>query len=285
MKQLSSIEHWRDFAHDQRRAGHSVGLVPTMGALHAGHTSLFDEAKSRGDVVIATIFVNPRQFGDPADLRAYPRTPEMDVRLAQAHGVDCLVQPSLEEMWPDYPAATATTVSVRGVSDVLEGAGRPGHFDGVASVVAKLFAVTGPCRAYFGEKDFQQMAVVRRMVEDLALPVEVVGCPIVRDDDGLALSSRNLLLSEPARRQALALSQALRVVSQSHLYASEMRRTMRALMQDAGVRVAYTDVVDPITFVPTRDDESGPRRALVAGVVDGVRLIDNAPVVVESRRD
>jgi pantoate--beta-alanine ligase len=256
-----------------------------MGALHAGHTSLFDEARSRGDVVLATIFVNPRQFGDAADLRAYPHTPELDVRLAQEHGVDCLVEPSLEEMWPDYPRPTATTVNVRGISELLEGAGRPGHFDGVASVVAKLFAVTGPCRAYFGEKDFQQIAIVRQMVADLALPVEVVGCPIVRDADGLALSSRNLRLTETARRQGLALSQALDLAARSHLYASAMRRAMRAVMQDAGVRVAYADVVDPVTFVPTRDDEGGPRRALVAGVVDGIRLIDNTAVLVEPRRD
>jgi pantoate--beta-alanine ligase len=285
VQRLTTIADWRDYAQRQRAAGRSVGLVPTMGALHAGHTSLFDEARSRGDVVLATIFVNPRQFGDAADLRAYPHTPELDVRLAQEHGVDCLVEPSLEEMWPDYPRPTATTVNVRGISELLEGAGRPGHFDGVASVVAKLFAVTGPCRAYFGEKDFQQIAIVRQMVADLALPVEVVGCPIVRDADGLALSSRNLRLTETARRQGLALSQALDLAARSHLYASAMRRAMRAVMQDAGVRVAYADVVDPVTFVPTRDDEGGPRRALVAGVVDGIRLIDNTAVLVEPRRD
>ena len=262
-----------------------VGLVPTMGALHAGHTSLFDEAKSRGDVVLVTIFVNPRQFGDPTDLGNYPRTPEVDHRLALQHGVDCLVEPTLEEMWPDYPQSTSTTVTVHGVGDLLEGAGRPGHFDGVASVVAKLFAVSGACRAYFGEKDYQQIAVVRQMVRDLALPVEVVGCPIVRDHDGLALSSRNLLLSEPARDQARALSRALFRVTDSNLYASEMRRVMRALMQDAGVQVAYADVVDPVTLVPARDDQGGEFRALVAGIVDGIRLIDNAPVFVSPRRD
>lgn len=285
MLRLNTLAAWRDYAQRQRDAGRSVGLVPTMGALHAGHTSLFEEAAARGDVVLATIFVNPRQFGNSADLKAYPHTPEVDVRLAEEHGVDCLVEPTLEEMWPDYPRATSTTVQVRGISELLEGAGRPGHFDGVASVVAKLFAVTGPCRAYFGEKDFQQIAVVRQMVRDLALPVEVVGCPIVRDHDGLALSSRNLLLSETARHQALALSHALARVAHKGLYASEMRRIMRALMQDAGVQVAYADVVDPVTFVPTRDDEDGERRALVAGIVESIRLIDNASVVVETRRD
>src|ERR1700684_482280 len=134
-----------------------------MGALHQGHVSLFREAKSRGDVVLATIFVNPRQFHEASDLDHYPRTPEHDLAVALEGGVDCLIQPTLEAMWPDYPDATLTTVSVSALSDSLEGAGRPGHFDGVASVVAKLFAITGPSRAYFGEKDFQQLLVIKRM--------------------------------------------------------------------------------------------------------------------------
>ena len=149
MERLSTLGAWREYAGSQRAAGRRVGLVPTMGALHAGHSSLFEAAKQNGDVVLATIFVNPRQFNDVGDLNAYPRTPQLDHHTAEQHGVDCLVEPTLAEMWPDYPAPTSTTVSVRGISDTLEGAGRPGHFDGVASVVAKLFAVTGPCRAYF----------------------------------------------------------------------------------------------------------------------------------------
>src|SRR5665213_2857303 len=165
-----------------------VGLVPTMGALHAGHTSLIEVAKSRGDVVIATSFVNPRQFEDQSDLARYPRTPEVDRTAAESHGVDCFVEPTLTAMWPVYPDPTPTTVRVRALSDVLEGAARPGHFDGVTSVVAKLLIVTGPCRVYFGEKDFQQLAVIRQMVHDLSFDVEVVGCAIVRDADGLALS-------------------------------------------------------------------------------------------------
>ncbi len=285
MQVLHTIHEWRAYAQGQRDAGATIGLVPTMGALHAGHGSLFAAAASRGDVVVATIFVNPRQFGDPRDLTAYPRTPEADRELAAEYGVDCLVEPALAEMWPDFPDPTPTTVTVRGVSALLEGEGRPGHFDGVASVVAKLLAVTGPCRVYFGEKDFQQIAVVRQMVRDLALPVEIVACPIVRDRDGLALSSRNVLLSDAARHQALALSRALASVTHQTLYASQARRVMREQMQDAGVQVAYADVVDPFTFLPTRDDEQGERRALVAGVVEGVRLIDNAALVVAARRD
>jgi pantoate--beta-alanine ligase len=153
----------------------------------------------------------------------------------------------------------------------------------VASVVAKLFAVTGPCRAYFGEKDYQQIAVLRQMVRDLALDVEIVSCPIVRDGDGLALSSRNLLLSPEGRSRALALSRALREVQTTRGTASAQRRRMRQVLEETGIDVAYADVVDPLTFVPTDDDEVGERRALIAGRIDGVRLIDNAAVFVEAR--
>lgn len=285
MQRITSVEEWRRYANDQRNEGRTVGLVPTMGALHAGHTSLFTRARQNGDVVLATVFVNPRQFNDPADLGAYPRTPEADVVTAERHGVDCLVEPTLAEMWPAYPGPTQTTVSVRAISETLEGAGRPGHFDGVASVVAKLFAISGPCRAYFGEKDFQQLAVVRQMVRDLAFDVEVVACPIVRDADGLALSSRNVLLSPSMRERALGLSRALRAAEASATPASVMRQTMLAVLEQSGLEVAYADVVDPITLVPSRDDESGPRRALVAGLVDGVRLIDNASVTLQAKED
>ncbi len=186
-------------------------------------------------------------------------------------------------MWPDYPSATPTTVSVRGLGDVLEGSSRPGHFDGVASVVAKLFAITGPCRAYFGEKDFQQIVVVRQMVRDLAMPVQIVDCPIVRDHDGLALSSRNVLLDEDARHRAQGLSRALAEVSGVRKTASEIRATLTKVMTDWGVEVAYADVVDPLTLAPANDAESGLRRAMVAGIVGGVRLIDNAPVHLVGR--
>ncbi len=283
MKRIHDLDEWRDYADQQRRNGRTLGLVTTMGALHEGHASLFEAAKIRGDLVLATIFVNPRQFGDERDLARYPRTPELDAKIAEEHGVECLVEPSLEQMWPQYPGPTLTTVSVRGLGDVLEGEGRPGHFDGVASVVAKLFALNGPSRAYFGEKDFQQIVVIRQMVHDLALPVDVIACPIVRDHDGLALSSRNVLLSESARRDALGLSRALRAVQSAPMTASQMRVRMRSVMEESGVQVSYADVVDPVTLVASGDDERGPRRALVAGVVGGVRLIDNAPVEISPR--
>jgi pantoate--beta-alanine ligase len=253
-----------------------------MGALHEGHASLFRAARAAGDVVIATIFVNPRQFNDAADLTSYPRTPEADRAMAQDNGVDCLVEPTLEQMWPDYPAPTPTTVSVRGIGDVLEGAGRPGHFDGVASVVAKLLSITGPCRAYFGEKDLQQLAVVRQMVRDLGMDVEVRGCPIVRDADGLAVSSRNVRLSVDGRARALALSRALAAVRAPDA-ASSLRRRLNDVLSESGVVTAYAEIVDPITLAVSNDGDAGERRALVAGIIEGVRLIDNAPVTLVAR--
>ena len=281
MRLLRDVEEWRAFADAQRAAHRRVALVPTMGALHAGHWSLFTTAKERGDVVIATSFVNPRQFDDQADLARYPHTPEVDRAAAETHGVDCLVEPSLVEMWPAYPDPTPTTVSVRALGDVLEGAARPGHFDGVASVVAKLLIVTGPCRGYFGEKDFQQLAVIRQMVHDLSFAVEVVGCAIVRDGDGLALSSRNAQLSDDARRRALVLSRAVARAGEAPTSASELRRVLRTTLASADVEVVYAEVVDPVTFAPSGDGDSGEARALVAAIVDGVRLIDNGPVLLK----
>ena len=284
MRLVSDVEEWRSLAESERRAGRRVGLVPTMGALHAGHLSLFEAAKAHDDVVIATTFVNPRQFDSQHDLAHYPRTPDADRALAEAHGVDVLVEPTLEAMWPDFPDPTPTTVTIRGLGDVLEGAARPGHFDGVASVVAKLLVVTGPCRVYFGEKDFQQLCVIRQMVRDLSFGVEVVGCPIVRDADGLALSSRNVLLSDDARRRALALSLALARVAEIPATASEHRRVLREELANAGVDVVYAEVVDPARFVVSGDTDSGDARALVAALVDGVRLIDNGPVLLKGER-
>jgi len=284
MRLVSDVEEWRSLAESERRAGRRVGLVPTMGALHAGHLSLFEAAKTHGDVVIATTFVNPRQFDNQNDLAHYPRTPEADRALAEAHGVDVLVEPTLEAMWPDFPDPTPTTVTIRGLGDVLEGAARPGHFDGVASVVAKLLVVTGPCRVYFGEKDFQQLCVIRQMVRDLSFGVEVVGCPIVRDADGLALSSRNVLLSDDARRRALALSLALARVAEVPATASEHRRVLREALEKAGVDVVYAEVVDPASLAASNDADSGDARALVAALVDGVRLIDNGPVLLKGER-
>lgn len=288
MERLNTLADWRAYARSVRDAGGRVGLVPTMGALHDGHLSLVRRAHDNADVVVLTSFVNPRQFSDEDDLARYPRTPDADADLAAAAGVNAFVTPPLGEMWPEYPAPTPTTVSVRGLGDRLEGEGRPGHFDGVASVVAKLLVITGPARAYFGEKDFQQLVVVRRMVHDLGFDVEVVGCPTRRDEDGLALSSRNARLSPEGRRRATALARAL---SRASAAARESRRTprecrvlMREVIASGGVDVAYADVVDVATLAPLRDDEHVVARALVAGVVEGVRLIDNEEIDFRGKR-
>lgn len=280
MRLVHELAEWRALTHDARARGARVGLVPTMGALHAGHESLIARARSACDVVIVTVFVNPRQFGDAADLDNYPRTLDADVEVCARAGADAVVAPALVDMWPSYPAPTATTVTVSSLTARWEGVGRPGHFDGVTSVVAKLFALTGPCAAYFGEKDFQQLVVVRQMVADLAFDVSVVGCPIVRDADGLALSSRNARLSADGRARALALSRAVGAVADAPLSASQARATVARALADPGLDVAYADVVDVGTLEPVDDSFSGAARVLVAAVVDGVRLLDNGPVTI-----
>src|SRR5439155_6624505 len=190
-----------------RARGETVGLVPTMGYLHDGHAALIRQARAECDVVVVTDFVNPLQFGEPADLESYPRDLDHDAAVATGAGADFLFAPSVDEM---YPERVQTTVRVAGVSEGLEGVSRPGHFDGVATVVAKLFSIAGPCRAYFGEKDFQQLAVVRQMALDLSMAVDIVGCPTVREPSGLALSSRNAYLSDDERAAATVLVHALR---------------------------------------------------------------------------
>ena len=264
-----------------RAAGRTVGLVPTMGALHAGHCSLVERAAAECDLVVVTVFVNPLQFGDPDDIARYPRTLDADIELAGTAGADIVFAPPVSEMYPGFPAPVATTVSVAGLGDQWEGASRPGHFDGVTTVVSKLFAMAGRCRAYFGEKDFQQLAVVRRMVRDLSLQVEVVGCRTVRDDDGLALSSRNVRLSPEQRRAALALSRALRAgaarVTDGEANPTEIETAMAdtvaaepAVELDYAVVVRSDDLSQPSSIRP-----DGSIRLLIAATVGGVRLIDN----------
>ena len=269
-----------------RAADRTVGLVPTMGALHAGHTSLIARARAECDVVVVTIFVNPLQFGDPDDIAAYPRTLDHDLACAEA-GADVVFVPSVREMYPSWPDPPATTVSVRGVSEVWEGASRPGHFDGVATVVAKLFSVAGRCRAYFGLKDFQQLAVVRQLTEDLALPVEVVGCPIVREPDGLAFSSRNVRLSPAERAAATVLSRAL-AAGRAALAGGErssvaVRAAMRAVVEtEPLVDLDYAAVVDARTLAdPAHVGDLAGVRLLIAVRVGPVRLIDNCAAVAE----
>ncbi|CAA9247393.1 MAG: Pantoate--beta-alanine ligase [uncultured Acidimicrobiales bacterium] len=252
---VESIEGFRKVLDEERRAGRTVGLVPTMGFLHDGHASLMRRAAAECDVVAATIFVNPLQFAVSEDLSSYPRDLAADQRLAEAAGVTWLFAPPVEEM---YPGDVHTTVTVAGESEGLEGEIRPTHFAGVATVVAKLCNIAGPCRAYFGEKDWQQLQVVRRMVADLSMPVEVVGCPIVREPDGLALSSRNAYLSAAERRAATVLHRALRAGADAADPVEAMRRVVAA---------------EPLAELDYAEMRDG--RLLVAARLGTTRLLDN----------
>lgn len=254
-----------------RRAGNSIGLVPTMGALHAGHMSLVERARAENDRVAVSIFVNPLQFETGGDFRRYPRRLEDDLgRLAEA-GIDAAYTPSPDDM---YPAGAATKVHVERLAEVLEGAHRPGHFDGVATVVTKLFSAVRPDRAYFGQKDAQQVAIIKRLARDLDTGVEVVVSPTVREPDGLALSSRNVFLSAEESAAALSLSRALRTAATA--YADGERGAVRlkavltqVLAAEPLVSVDYAEVVDPQTF------EGPGTLAVIAVRVGGTRLIDN----------
>lgn len=260
-----------------KRAGEAVAVVPTMGALHEGHLSLVRAAKADGGRVIVTIFVNPRQFNSPEDYAKYPRTEEADALLLAPYGVDAVFVPEPEEV---YPPGFATVVSVSGVTAPLEGAFRPGHFDGVATVVTKLFTMTGADAAFFGEKDWQQLQLVRRLVADLNLPVRVTGCPTVREADGLALSSRNQRLGAAERRMAAALPQALLGAAEAIAGGAEdgpVLKAARAALAAAGV--------GPVEYLEHRDAETleapvkgRPSRLLLAAWAGDVRLIDNVAV-------
>ncbi|CAN5703697.1 pantoate--beta-alanine ligase [soil metagenome] len=265
----------------ERAAGHGVGLVPTMGALHAGHASLIERAARECDVVCATVFVNPLQFGPGEDYDAYPRHLDADVAAAEKAGATLVFAPGPADM---FPAERRTWVHVGGLGDVLEGASRPGHLDGVATVVAKLFALVGRCRAYFGDKDYQQLVVVRRLVADLSFPVEVLSCPTVRDVDGVALSSRNRFLGADERAAAPVLFRALRAGAASvlagELDPAEVASLVVAIVEaEPLVTLDYAEVVDAATLeVPEKLD--GELRLLVAARLGQTRLIDSVGVVV-----
>lgn len=266
-----------------RAEGKRVGFVPTMGALHEGHRSLIRRAREETDVVVVSIFVNPTQFGPREDLSAYPRPIEDDLEACESERVDVVFRPDAEEMYPDDPQ---TSVHVSGLTESMEGVLRPGHFDGVALVCAKLFNIVGGCTAYFGEKDAQQLRVVRRMVRDLDLPVEIVACPTVRDTDGLALSSRNVYLSPEERERALALPRVLRCVER--LVRTGERRTdvlegvAREGLADVDA-VDYVALVDPDSLEPVRRVD-GPVLVCAAVRVGTTRLIDNVLADPEETR-
>lgn len=274
MQVVHRLSDLRRAVAELRGDGAQVALVPTMGALHTGHMALVDAARETGAKVVASIFVNPKQFGPTEDLSRYPRPAEADIALLTEHGCDVLWMPGVEEM---YPAGFATTVSVSGVSDGLDGAARPGHFDGVATVVAKLFNQVRPDAAYFGEKDFQQLAVIRRMVADLDFGLAIFGVPTVREADGLALSSRNAYLSADERALAVALPRALTEAKRA-IEAGEDGAIDAALasLADAGFTTDYVELVDAASLgAPVRGQ---PRRLLAAARIGTTRLIDNLPI-------
>lgn len=277
MEILRTREELRNAVNSVR--GKSVGLVPTMGYLHEGHLTLMRKARSENDVVFASVFVNPTQFGPNEDLDRYPRDPEGDAKRCESAGVDFLWMPaSPSEV---YPEGYATTVHVKGLTDGLCGASRPGHFDGVTSVVSKLLNSTRADRAYFGEKDFQQLAVIRRMVLDLDMNVEIIGVPTVRDTDGLALSSRNKYLSADDRQNGLRLSESLERARQAWAKGERDGATLEALIRqtiETGTpnEIDYVEVVDANTLRPLREVPSNTPVAILAVRVGSTRLIDNA---------
>ena len=278
MQTVRSGEELTSALAELRAGGRSLALVPTMGALHAGHMKLVDEARRHADAVAATIFVNPTQFGANEDFGRYPRQEGEDSALLTKHGCDLLWLPAVKDIYPD---SFATTVSVSGISSRWEGQARPGHFDGVATVVAKLLLSVRPDVTLFGEKDFQQLAVIRRMVEDLGIPVEIVGVPTMRDPDGLALSSRNAYLSEDERQCASALPKALDQAA-SRIVAGDPIGTVlddaRHSLTGAGFQqVDYFALVDSATLEPL-SAPSPAMRLIAAATIGKTRLIDNIAV-------
>ncbi len=276
MDVLETIEQMRSACQAAKRGGKRLGFVPTMGALHEGHLSLVRAAKARCDVVAASIFVNPTQFGPHEDFSKYPRSFERDRGLLENEGVELLFAPSVEEM---YPGGAVTFVAVEGLSERLCGKSRPGHFRGVTTVVSKLFHIMQPDLAFFGQKDAAQVAIIRRMVRDLNLGVEIVACPIGRETDGLAMSSRNAYLSPQERKTALALSRSLAQVKR--LFEQGERCTAKlgaagkqVFAEEPSVRLDYLEIVNPETLEPV-EHISDPALVGVAAFVGSTRLIDN----------
>jgi pantoate--beta-alanine ligase len=279
MRIVRAVADLRAVLAPARRAGRSIGLVPTMGALHDGHLSLVRRARADNDVVVVSLFVNPTQFAPTEDLAAYPRDEAGDARAAQQAGADILFAPSVDEVYPD---GFSTTVHVDGISEPLEGAQRgAAHFDGVATVVTKLFNMAQPDVAYFGRKDAQQLAVVRRFVRDLDIPVRIEGCETIREADGLAMSSRNAYLTDDDRPRALGLSRALAAaraaVAGGATDPAAVEAAARAQLDALGVEPEYVAVVDPDSFLPITSI-TGDVLVAIAARVGRARLIDNAAI-------
>jgi len=255
-----------------------VGLVPTMGALHKGHLSLIDLAKQQTGLVVCSIFVNPTQFTDPKDLEKYPRPLEHDIRMLTEAGCDIVFMPSVKEMYPAFPEAENWHIDLGPAEFVLEGAFRKGHYQGVTQIVKKLFDAVMPDVAFFGQKDFQQVLMIQNMVQSLQIPVKLVSCPIIREDDGLAMSSRNIHLSAADRQHALVLSRALKQVKahfEQYSFEELQARAEALIRATPGVELDYFIIADQDTLLPLRERKAGKAIALVAAKVGETRLIDN----------
>jgi pantoate--beta-alanine ligase len=283
---LEHVDDLREYCEEARMAGRSVGLVPTMGYFHAGHRSLMRAARAATDVVVVTLFVNPTQFGPNEDLSAYPRDPDGDRAVAEAEGVDVLFAPSVTTMYPDGP--TLTRVHVDRLTEGLCGASRPVHFDGVTTIVTKLFAIVGRCEAFFGRKDYQQLAVIRRMTRDLDLPVVVRGCPLVREADGVAMSSRNAYLEPDERVAARVLSGSLRAAADAAVAGERRAAALESIVRDRVdteplVALEYAEARDAETLEPV-SELAGETVVALAAVVGRARLIDNVVLAVDGSR-
>ena len=276
MEIIREVALLRRRVEEEKQCGRSVGLVPTMGALHAGHVSLIDRARKENDIVVVSVFVNPTQFNNPEDLRTYPRTEEADCEKMTSAGVDIAFIPSVEEV---YPEPDTRVFDLGPVAEVMEGPMRPGHFNGVAQIVSKLFDMVLPHRAYFGEKDFQQIAVIRRMVELEGFDIDIIDCPIMREDDGLAMSSRNVRLTPSQREIAPAIHKAL-VASLDFAKAHSVKETIQSVINEINAQpemeVEYYEIVDSLTMQPISDwAKCNCPVGCITVYCGEVRLIDN----------
>lgn len=275
MQQINSVNALQHLLQGFFLSGKKVGFVPTMGALHEGHISLIKKARSENDIVVCSIFVNPTQFNDPNDLAKYPHTPERDSELLKNAGCDVLFSPSVEEM---YPEKDTRIFDFGGLDKVMEGVYRPGHFNGVAQIVSKLFYIIKPHNAYFGKKDFQQLAIIKYITKKLNLPVNIVPCETIRESDGLAMSSRNVLLNKEERKDAILLSKALFFVKDNATkYSIEelKQKVNEKLSVSALIKPEYFEIVDADTLLPVKKIVPGKTVACIAAFVGNVRLLDN----------
>lgn len=286
MKIINSIEKIKSLTRELKKEGQKIGFVPTMGALHAGHLSLISEAKRKSDYVVISVFVNPLQFNSPKDLETYPSTLEADIEASKNAGADCFFAPSLEDVYPKN-SRRAVKILAGDLADDFCGKHRPGHFDGVVTVVSILFNLVKPDVAVFGEKDFQQLNVIRQMVRDLHYDIEIVGAPLIREHDGLAMSSRNVRLNEKAREESLRISKSLflakKKLEEGVTRAGEIKEIVSQNLANEVV-VEYVEVIDRLTLEPI-SEISGSAQVLVAANVGGVRLIDNICLVSNGEKE